>query len=97
MLFNLAHTFAVHCVNSFVPAFFKFCNDHLFDNLESEKRNYCVRKNSGKSLHPKFCANPVIGLLFWFSLTSAASQSIKTKQKMWPMFGAILTLYLVNN
>ena len=50
MLFNFALTFAVHCVNSFVPAFFKFCNDHLFDNLESEKRNYRFRKNSGKSL-----------------------------------------------
>ena len=27
---------------SFVPAFFKVSIDHLFDNLESGKRNYCL-------------------------------------------------------
>ena len=42
ILFNLGHcTFAVHNEKSFVPAFFKGYIDHLFDNLESGKRNYC--------------------------------------------------------
>ena len=41
ILLNLAHTstFAAHHEKSFVPAFFKVSVDHLFDNLESGKRN----------------------------------------------------------
>ena len=38
--------------NSFIPAgvfFFKLSIDHLFHNLESGKRNYCLEK-SGESL-----------------------------------------------
>ena len=30
---------------SFVPTLFKVSVDHLFDNLESGKRNYCFGKN----------------------------------------------------
>ena len=36
----------LQCKKSFVPAFI----DHLFDNFESGKRNYCCGKKSGKSL-----------------------------------------------
>ena len=36
--------FAAHHEKSFVPAIFKFSNNHLFDNLESGKRNYCFGK-----------------------------------------------------
>ena len=54
ILFNLALMFAVHCEKNFVPAFFKkkwkVCLDHLFDNLESGKINYCFGKKCGKSL-----------------------------------------------
>ena len=32
----------------FVPAFFKVCINHLFDNLESGKRNYCFGKKVSK-------------------------------------------------
>ena len=41
ILLNLAHTstFVAHHEKSFVPAFFKVSIDHLFDNLESGKRN----------------------------------------------------------
>ena len=41
ILLNLAHTstFAAHHEKSFVPAFSKVSVDHLFDNLESGKRN----------------------------------------------------------
>ena len=53
ILFNLARTFAVHREKSFVPTFFKFCADSLFDNLESGKRNYCFGK---KSVHQFFYA-----------------------------------------
>ena len=35
----------------FVPAFFKVSIDHLFDILESGKRNYCFVKSLGKALN----------------------------------------------
>ena len=47
-----------------VPAFFQFSIDpigHLFDILDSGKRNYCF--GNGKSLQlwiKKFCTNPVV-------------------------------------
>ena len=41
--------FAAHHEKSFVP-FFKVSIDHLFDDLELGKRNYCFEKRSGKSL-----------------------------------------------
>ena len=47
---NLDRMFAVHPEKSFVPAFFKVCIEHLFDNLESGKKNYCFGKRSGKNL-----------------------------------------------
>ena len=50
ILFNLARLFATHHEKSFVPAFFTVSIDHLFDNLECEKRNYCFGKKSVKSL-----------------------------------------------
>ena len=50
ILFHVARTFAVHHEKTFVPAFFKVSIDHLFDILESEKRNYCFGKKCGKSL-----------------------------------------------
>ena len=50
ILFNLTHRSAEHREKSFVPAFFKVSFDHVFDNLESGKRNYCFGKKSGKSL-----------------------------------------------
>ena len=40
----------MHHEKKFVPAFFKVSIDHLFDNLESEKRNNCFGKKSAKSL-----------------------------------------------
>ena len=46
----------------FVPAFFKVCINHLFDNLESGKRNHCFGKKVSKKswiLDPKICTNPV--------------------------------------
>ena len=46
----------------FVPAFFKVCINHLFDNLESGKRNYCFGNEVSKKswiLDPKICTNPV--------------------------------------
>ena len=42
--------FAAHHENSFFPFFFKVSIDHLFDDLELGKRNYCFEKRSGKSL-----------------------------------------------
>ena len=45
ILFNLAGTFEAHYEKSFLR-FLKVSIDHLIDNLESGKRNYC----SGKSL-----------------------------------------------
>ena len=59
VLFYLVHTFAWE--KCFVLAFFKVCN-HLFDNLESRKRNHCFGKKVSKkswSLDPKICTNPV--------------------------------------
>ena len=48
ILFNLARAFAAHLAKSFVPAFFVPI-DHLFDNLESGKRNYHFGEKSQKS------------------------------------------------
>ena len=50
ILFDLNRTFAAHLERSFVPVFLKVSVDHLFDNLESGKRNYCFGKKSRKSL-----------------------------------------------
>ena len=47
ILFYLTTTFAVHREKRFVPALFKVCLYHLFDNLESGKRIYCFRKKFG--------------------------------------------------
>ena len=44
IVFHLARTFAAHHEKSLVPAFFKVSIDHLFDNLESGKRNYWFGK-----------------------------------------------------
>ena len=41
---------ATHHEESFFPSFLKVSIDHLFDNLESGKRNYCFGKKSGKIL-----------------------------------------------
>ena len=52
MLFILAHTFAVHRVQSFVPAFFKVCF-HLITYLiksSLKKETIVLDKRSGKSL-----------------------------------------------
>ena len=35
----------------FVPAFFKVFINHLFDNLESGKRDYCLEKSMEKVLN----------------------------------------------
>ena len=53
ILFNLACTFAAHHeMKSFVPAvFFKDYIDHLFDNLESGKRNHCFGITVWKNLN----------------------------------------------
>ena len=43
--------------------FFKVSTDHLFDNLESGKKNYCFGKKVCKKswiLDPKICTNPII-------------------------------------
>ena len=36
---------------SFIPVFFEVSIDHLFDNLESEKVNYCFGKGLEKVLN----------------------------------------------
>ena len=41
---------AVHSEKGSVHAVFEVSIDHLFDDLESGKRNYCFGKKSGKSL-----------------------------------------------
>ena len=42
--------FAVHHEKKLCSCFFKVTIDHLFDNLESGKRNYCLGKKSGNSV-----------------------------------------------
>ena len=62
ILFNLAGRYSVCQEKSFVPALMKVSIDHLLDNLELGKINYCFRKKSGKSLRfwiKKICTNPV--------------------------------------
>ena len=46
---------------SFVPVFLKVCFDHLFDNLESGKRNYCFGKKCENS--PEFWIQKSVGTL----------------------------------
>ena len=51
IVFTLARTFAVHREKSVVSVFLgSVLITYLPDNLESEKRNYCFGKNTGKSL-----------------------------------------------
>ena len=50
VFFNLACTFAVHIKKSLVLVFFKASLDHLLDDPESGKRNYCFGKGLGKVL-----------------------------------------------
>ena len=47
---NLVHTFAEY-EKGFVPAYFKVSINHLFDNLESGKRDYCLEKSMEKVLN----------------------------------------------
>ena len=47
---NLARLFAAYLKKAFFFFVFKVSTDHLFDNLESEKRNNCFGKKSGKRL-----------------------------------------------
>ena len=49
ILFHLTCKFAVHWEKSFVSVF-EVWIDHLFDSLESGKRNYCFEEKSGNSL-----------------------------------------------
>ena len=61
ILFNLAGKYSVCQEKSFEPALMKVSIDHLLDNLELGKINYCFRKKSGKSLKfwiKKICTNP---------------------------------------
>ena len=44
------HTFAEY-EKGFVPGFFKVSINHLFDNLESGKRDYCLGKSMEKVLN----------------------------------------------
>ena len=55
ILFNLTLTF---CVKKLCSCIFKVCIDHLFDNRESGKINYCFGKKSW-ILDPKMCTNHV--------------------------------------
>ena len=56
--------FAVHGEKSFVPAFLKICIDHLFDNLESGKRNNCFGKISAKPVNSQqVCLRSWLGFL----------------------------------
>ena len=62
ILFNVACAFAAHHGKSFVPAsffFFKVSIDHLFDNLQAGKRNYCFGKKA-RILDPRNRTNPVL-------------------------------------
>ena len=47
IFFSVARMFAAH-YESFVPAFFKVSIDHLFDNLDSEKKSLFWKKRLGK-------------------------------------------------
>ena len=47
---NLVCIFAEY-EKGFVPAFFKVFINHLFDNLESGKRDYCLEKSMEKVLN----------------------------------------------
>ena len=51
ILFNVAHMLVVHHEKRFVPAFFKVSINHLFDNLECGKINYCFGKSLEKVLN----------------------------------------------
>ena len=51
IVFNFTCMFAVHRWKGFVSGFFKVYIDHLFDNLESGKRNYCFGKSLEKLLN----------------------------------------------
>ena len=63
-LIQSRRVFAVHREKSFVPAFFKICIDHLFDNFESGKRNYCFGKISTKPLNSQqVCLRSWLGFL----------------------------------
>ena len=63
ILFNLTHRSAEHREKSFVPAFFKVSFDHVFDNLESGKKELLFWKKVWKKswiLDPEICTNPGI-------------------------------------
>ena len=49
--YSIRAYFAAHHGKSFVPAFFKVSIDHLFNKLESGKRNYCFGKKMEKLLN----------------------------------------------
>ena len=64
ILSNLARMFAAHREKDFVPTFSKVSTDHLVDNLESEKRNYCFAK--------KICTNPVTHFVLVICINNSA-------------------------
>ena len=49
--YSIRAYFAAHHGKNFVPAFFKVSIDHLFNKLESGKRNYCFVKKMEKLLN----------------------------------------------
>ena len=59
--------FAVHHEKKLCSCFFKVTIDHLFDNLESGKRNYCFGKKSGNSfeliLEQRIYMHPVLTIM----------------------------------
>ena len=51
ILFKLAHMFPAHHEKKLCCCVFKVSVDHLFDNLESGKKNYCFGKRLEKVLN----------------------------------------------
>ena len=60
IVFNIGGRFATHHEKRFVPAFSRSI-DHLMDNFESGKRNYCFGTSLEKvsNFDPKICTNPL--------------------------------------
>ena len=63
ILFNLTHMSAEHHEKTIVPAFLKVSIDHLFDNLESGKKELLFWQKVWKKswiLDRNICTNPGI-------------------------------------
>ena len=64
IVFILLHVFAAHHAKTFVWLHFYVSIYHLFDNLETGKRNNCIGEKSGKSL--TFWIQTSVRTLKWY-------------------------------